>query len=219
MDKSELFTHLDEQLLFLKKSIADFDTHEIEAKRAATVIRTLVHDTKNSHSLLGQLNAKGIRFINTNAPKNALANWQLDAVNMSGNIFNEKTPYFGIVGKAVTGSPAGITINYFPIYKAWTNYTEKLDFDIWWNAEIYDNKQGDSLSRKGLILNIANKDGGTHIDNLKREYKSFKQSDVLKFNVDGDLQGADNIPAYSAVMQIAWELNESINAELTNLRS
>ncbi len=219
MDKNELLNHLDEQLYFLQKSINDYDQNEIEAKRAATIIRTLVHDTQNSTSLLNMLNAKNIEFIDTNAPKNAFANWKLSGVGMTGgNIFLQNTPYVGLVGKELTGSPDGIIISYTPIYKNWDKVDRKIDFNSWWNAEIYDNRSGDSLSRKGLVLNIANKDGGAHIDNLTKQYSSFKTANVLQFKVDGNLQGFDNIPAYPAVMQIAWELLYSIKDELANIK-
>lgn len=130
---------------------------------------------------------------------------------MSGGIFNDKTPYIGIVGKDLNGNPDGtVSIKYFPIYKEWTNYNSKIDFETWWNAEIYDNRNGDVLTRKGLVLNLANKDGGAHIDDLKQEYKSFKKNNIIQFKVNDSLQGFDNIPAYPAVMQIAWELLQSI---------
>jgi len=217
MNQTELLEHLNEQIYFLEKSIEDYDKNEIEAKRVAINIRTLVHDTANSNSLLEKLNSKGIMFINTNTPKNGFAHWKLNNVGMSGGVFNNKTPYIGIVGKEVNGNSDGtILIKYFPIYKEWTNYNSKIDFENWWNAEIYDNRNGDVLTRKGLILNVANKDGGAHIDNLKQEYKTFKNSDILQFNVNGSLQGFDNIPAYPAVMQIAWELLNTIKEEIIN---
>lgn len=36
----------------------------------------------------------------------------------------------------------------------------------------------------------------------------------MQFNVNGNLQGFDNIPAYAAVMQIAWELVQTLKTEL-----
>ena len=81
MDKSELLEHLNEQIYFIEKCIEDYDKNEIEAKRVATHIRTLVHDTSNSVSLLKKLNSKEIMFIDTNAPKNAFANWKFNKVD------------------------------------------------------------------------------------------------------------------------------------------
>ena len=60
MERDELLKHLDEQLYFIEKSIEEFDKNEVEAKRVATNIRTLVHDTNNSSSLLNQLDRKSV---------------------------------------------------------------------------------------------------------------------------------------------------------------
>lgn len=52
----ELQAHLAEQLGFLERSADAFDNgYEDEAKRMATAIRVLVHDTNQSISLLKQL--------------------------------------------------------------------------------------------------------------------------------------------------------------------
>ena len=50
----ELEELLHEQLAFLESSAAAFDAGmDGEAKRLAVALRVLLHDTKNSHSLLG----------------------------------------------------------------------------------------------------------------------------------------------------------------------
>lgn len=176
MEESDLLEHLNEQIYFIEKSIENYDSNEIEAKRVATHIRTLVHDTSKSVSLLKKMDLKNIQFIDTNAPKNAFSHWKLNGVGLSNGIFNS-SPYIGIVGKELTGNSDGtISIKYFPIYKQWTNFSQKVDFDTWWNTEIYDNRNGDFLTRKGLILNVANKDGGAHIDNLKKSINRLKKT-------------------------------------------
>jgi hypothetical protein len=63
---AELECHLAEQLQFLQVSAAAFDAgFEGEAKRLAVVLRILLHDTKSSKSLLGQLGRKGGPFFDT----------------------------------------------------------------------------------------------------------------------------------------------------------
>lgn len=216
--KPQLIEYLEEQLGFIQKSISEFQNSELEAKRVATNVRTLVHDTHNSTSLLMQLNAKNIGFIDTNAPKGGMAYWYLSGVEMSNGNYNQNTPYVGIVGKELIGQQSGISIKYFPIYQRWTNGFAKINFDNWWNTEIYDNRKGYTLTRKKLILNVVNKDGGAHIDEPDLEYDAFKNEELIKFNVNGSLQGFDNIPVFSAVMQIAWELLNSIQDELDNIK-
>lgn len=50
----------------VEKSANDFDQgEEIEAKRMATTLRILLHDTKNCKSLLGLLDMKSMSFYDT----------------------------------------------------------------------------------------------------------------------------------------------------------
>ena len=61
--KDDLRNHLIEQIALLKASSNSFNNgFEGEAKRLAIVVRTLVHDTDNSTSLLKPLNKKDILF-------------------------------------------------------------------------------------------------------------------------------------------------------------
>src|SRR5215213_9256029 len=58
MDK-RLLSYLREQVRFLRSSAKAYDDgDEAEERRLATAIRVLVHDTGQSHSLLGQLGLK-----------------------------------------------------------------------------------------------------------------------------------------------------------------
>lgn len=66
VSRKKLEEHLNEQLEFLKRSAAAFDEgFTDEAKRLATVVRVLVHDTRTSHSLLNQLDIKNVDFHDT----------------------------------------------------------------------------------------------------------------------------------------------------------
>jgi len=217
--KQELLQHLDDHLDFIEKCIKDYKENERLAKRVATTIRVLVHDTQKSTSLLTLLGSKDIDFRTTNAPKGGMAFWKLTRVGMQGDIVN-LTPYIGIVAKEVTGTPERIELRYLPIYEQMPEGGRKVKFDNWWSENIYDNKKGYTLSRKQLVLNMVNKDGGAHVDEdgLDSNYASFKEQGVMQFVVNGNLQGFDNIPAYPAVMQIAWELGRSIKDELENIQ-
>ena len=63
---AELQGHLDEQLEFLERSAASFDAgYEGEAKELAVSLRVLLHDTQQSHSLLGQLGRREGTFVDT----------------------------------------------------------------------------------------------------------------------------------------------------------
>lgn len=216
MNQEELKNHLSEQLYFLESDLNSTNEKEFLAKRTATTIRTLVHDTQSSNSLLNQLNLKGISFYNSSAGKDDISFWR---GNFGINGWGISTlPFIGIVGKDVLVESNNVTVKYFPIYKQWNqlNYFKTIDFEAWWNGIIYDNRMGVTLSRKNLILNVSNKDGGAHIDELRVEYISFKTADVFKYVYNGQIQGTDNMPVYPAVLQIAWELYNSIKKELGN---
>ena len=62
--QDELQQHLTEHLNFIKRSGKAYDQgYGDEAKRLATSIRVLVHDTSMSRSLLAQLGLKDIQFL------------------------------------------------------------------------------------------------------------------------------------------------------------
>ena len=67
LDCPELLVHFHEQIRFIELSGKAFDEgFEGEAKRLGTAIRVLVHDTRNSTSLLRQLGVMpGLIMINT----------------------------------------------------------------------------------------------------------------------------------------------------------
>jgi len=209
--------HLKEQLYFLEKSIQDFDKNEIEAKRSASTLRTLLHDTSNSTSLLKHLNSKSIKFIDTSAPEGGFSNFDLANIRLDLDFiaFINNTPYAGLVAKEVKPHNGNLLMKFKPLYKHHNNSSARmykdLDFDVWWNSKIFDSKTGYVLTRKDLILALANKDGGAHIDDkIDERYKYFKSGDLIIMNVNGVPQGFQNIPSYSSALQIAWETLHSI---------
>lgn len=106
----DLHNHLREQLQFLHASANAFDYgFEGEAKRLATTIRVLVHDTRSSTSLLKQLNLKHpLRMCDTAPP--------LDT--------NSLTPYHSLVIMRIDapeGASASVTFTVFGEEKPYTD--------------------------------------------------------------------------------------------------
>jgi hypothetical protein len=86
----------------------------------------------------------------------------------------------------------------------------RLKFNDWWKKEVVNNR-GSSYSRMDLVINVANKDGGAHIDPaLPSEYYSIKNSE-LSLIVDGMETRFDRNIVYASVAQIGWELLNSID--------
>lgn len=160
----ELEQLLREQLQFLRSSADAFDGgFEGEAKRLALTIRVLLHDTKRSKSLLGQLAQVPDAFVDTALP------------DEPGNI----GAYHGLVGVQIGAGPGG--------YVAMLDDTlvrRSLSFDEWWSAPVFRDGKGDVLSRRDLVLVAANQDGGAHVDpSLDETYARLTKDNSMGWNV------------------------------------
>ena len=181
----------------------DNDEKEILALPISTAIRVLVHDTPNSTSLLKHLDKKNIKFISTNTthPK-------------------EKV-HLGLVGRINVGvtDGKGGEAKYWPLcnekYFSMPEESNYLEFEEWWGAERIFSSSQSSLTRKDLVLSVANKDGGAHFDSkVQKKYDDFRYAwsggSTLVGITSGKARGYDNIPTYPAIRQIAYELLKSI---------
>src|SRR5215203_633591 len=166
MDGMERFQkELKKQLGFLERSCQWFDEgHVDEAIRIASILRTLIHNTASSASLLKHLNATGIRLWSTThgAPEGAIT-------------------YFGMVQYRLCN---GIS-SYGPSFDD-TPITELVPVSEWWEQVVYvfpagkaaqskeEEERGFRLSRKNIVLTATNKDGGAHVDKkLTRAYETL----------------------------------------------
>lgn len=198
--KSELESHLREQLGFLKTSAFLFDLGDLaEAKRIATSIRVLLHNTRNSHSLLDQLNLKNISFLNTSLEYNSrnkkfffgMCNVEIE-LNDDKVLIGRCAPFLGNIPKGVN--------------------CKKLLFSKWWNQVVIADSKNNAFSRMELILSLANKDGGAHVDPaLPARYRALTRENSLGFSVGTN---GVNTPIIgfelATVRQIAYELVGSI---------
>jgi hypothetical protein len=196
----ELKQHLKEQINFINKSSRDFDNGDIsEAKRIATHIRVLVHDTKNSVSILNSLGEKEIiPFLDSSLP----------------NRPNNLMPYTGLVYLRVVNDSKGFRAKYSPLLnsrpKNW------LSFDNWWDGIIITDQEGNRFSRKKLVLHVADTDGGAYADKLYLDYFSLSRANSIGFSivVQRGNEVAQENPVknieFASIRQIAFELVESL---------
>jgi len=192
----ELQSHLNEQLEFLKTSAESYDDGFIgEAKRMATTIRVLLHDTSASLSLLGQLHLKNGKFFSTSVKEPQVGANQQKIGSYAGLI--------GIfVGKGVNG--------YVPyLDEIPSDITGYVDFDHYWNETIFVDNQGNNHSRKDIVLSVANQDGGSHVDpKLDEKYAKLSRQNSLGWMAGDDkgnwvpVKGAE----LAAIRQITHEL-------------
>lgn len=189
---TELQGHLQDHLGFLVSSAAAFDSGNLgEAKRLAVSLRVLFHDTGQSHSLLGQLSRLGGSFISSAIPHD------------TGNV----TRHGGLIMTAT--SKAGSTY-YAPLddvlIERW------LPFQDWWNEPVFVDTQRAVLTRRSLILAVANQDGGAHVDpNLTDTYARLSRHNSM-----GWIQMPGGVPIRNperaAVRQIAHEALKTLKA-------
>lgn len=141
-----LEAQLQDQLAFLERSCAAFDEgYTDEFKRLAVTLRVLLHDTPKSHSLLQQLEMKSGDFFAYSTPidgQNLLPDWPLAIARIG---------------------PQGIAL--LPTLDSSGIPPRLLKFSDWWSEAVYrDPNAGITLDRKSIVLAVANKDGGAHVD-------------------------------------------------------
>lgn len=203
--QDELLHHLREQIEFLRASASSFDNgHEDEAKRLAVVIRVLVHDTKNSTSLLTQLNKKNINFYDSAADYNP----SLSLPAHSGLAIMRISAEASWVAPLDDMPPS-------------RNKNKKVTFEEWWNKKIVlVDEENNRFTRRLLVINVADTDGGAHVDpNLNVAYANLSRFSSLgwKFfrnDVEGDFENRAVLPS---IRQIAHEVLKTLKDEFPDL--
>ena len=196
--QAELNTHLQERLRFLESSSGRFDAGDsAEAMELALSLRILLHDKGQSDSLLGSLNLKSIKFYDTAFDYNS----------------NNHASYAGLIAVAhVRGSePKYIA----PLDELPVKIIPQLDFDVWWNKPVFvvfiDQKTR-QFTRKELILDVADQDGGAHVDQMiEKSYAELSRQNSLgwSFSTKEKEQLLGN-PVPFAIRQIAHEVLKSL---------
>jgi hypothetical protein len=182
--RPELEQHLDDHLSFLRNSADAYDLgQDGEAKRLAVSIRVLLHDTANSASLLGQLDRLNGNFLSTAIPHD-----ESNLLTHGGLIMMGGGKYLAMLDDV-------------PI-KRW------MPFQDWWNEIVFVDDRKERLSRKQLVLAVANQDGGAHVDpKLNETYARLSRHNSLGWVVtDGKTSKPIPKPERAAIRQIAHEV-------------
>lgn len=190
LTQNDLRQHLAEQIQFLKRSCEVYDSGDhTESKRIAVHLRVLLHDTKNSKSLLGQLGLKTKQFLDTatEPPKNV----------------NAITSYTGLIGTRIgAGEPS-----YVPNLDSANN--RLIPFDQWWAAPIIIDEKQREISRGRLILYVCDKDGGAHVDpEMDDVYADLSKKNSLRRLRGSPESGWEPMPdaVHASLRQIAYEV-------------
>lgn len=159
---ADLRQHLADQIGFLESSADAFDADfHGEAKRLATTIRVLLHDTRHSKSLLGQLGMKDVLFFDSAHPRHPRA----------------VTTYCGLT--VLMMGPQ--THKYVPMLDDTLDGPKRpLPFEAWWDSTVIVDNTHRRFTRKNLVLAVANQDGGAHVDpTLDEHYARLSRRNSL----------------------------------------
>ena len=189
----DLEEHLKEQIEFLNTSCDLYDDGKFsEAKRIATIIRVLFHDTKHSKSLLGQLDLKSDSFYSTNIPltKDSLGTYS---------------------GLTMIGMKGKDTI-YYPKLDEMSFSVNWLSFKSWWEEIVFRDKFENTISRNLLIRTSTNQDGGAHVDEALDEiYYNLSKNNSLETSMFDGLQSSPiPNPDKAAIRQIGHEVLKTL---------
>ncbi len=201
--QQDLERQLRDQIQLMESSATSFDLgFEAEAKRLALSVRVLLHDTRTSHSLLGQLNRKNIKFYDSSFdydPANLLTHGGLVAIAIPATSGSQKHKYIALLDE--------LPMKTIP----------QVDFDTWWNKVVFVDRQKRQLTRAELVLTAADQDGGAHVDpTLDQPYADLSRSNSLAWfsSSQGTAQPMDD-PTRSAIRQIAHEIIKSLKTGYT----
>src|SRR5690348_11210645 len=186
---SELRMELNEQLLLLEHACQSFDDGlEPIGKHIALSLRVLLHQSDHSQSLLEQLGLRSKRFMDTAFdlnPKNLLTECPLTAIQL------------------------GQTSKYVALCQTGSDHRSHrwLPFHLWWNNNVIKDEKGRFFNRRELVLNVANTDGGGHVDpTLDEAYMDLSRNNSLGWVFGhGDVQRPFPPPVMACIRQIAYE--------------
>lgn len=187
LSQNELWEHFYDQVRFIKSSVKLFDSgDEKEARRLATSLRIIFHNTNNSKSLINQLNIhlkyKWLSSGNSFTPSNLFSSLSLLKIEVLSD-----------------------HLRYCPLGSNDLGRVFYLNYADWWNEVIF-RYNDEYVSRKDLITFVANQDGGAHVDPLLSEkYSKLIKCNSLDIEDFGGCPPVNN-PAYCAVRQVAEEL-------------
>jgi hypothetical protein len=151
-DRPHLLEKIREQREVLRLLGDVFDaSNPVVGYPLSTTIRVLVHQTTVSHALLEQSgDLSKMPFRDTSLainPANLLAHGGLVVMQMTMGQGAAWIPRLAVPGPSVPGAES-----------------RDVPFGSWWKTDVMKDHDGIVWSRSRMVLSIANKEGGAHID-------------------------------------------------------
>jgi len=215
LDREDL-DHLVEQLEFLDSSCDLFDGGSLaEAKRLATTVRVLLHDTEKSTSLLKRLGLKE----NISWADGIVHAWLMELIKDQCEGRIASTSLLTTIKLPVGFLENHSLVKYVPVFEVQELGERWAPFDYWWTTPRIVDGDLNPVSRKQIVLFLANKAGGAHVDKLPGSWRRIAQESGMGITLS-NLQGkakADDSPIPAAMRQIAEEVRYTIREKLGHL--
>ena len=224
--KEELLEELSTQLKFLEDDCSRYDEGNVEyAKRIALQVRILLYDPVGSNSrsmsLLKQLERA---FQIQRQPFYTLS------VVETANLYNVETTHF-VRSSLVRyyfehGEQANTFLDPFPVLRQDLGKRIRrvtVDFDSWWDKTIIFAVDPENLlTRKKVILWLANTDGGAHVDfKIDETLAAIKRKEVETFKLQLTMENKEKFYTgivdkvlYATVRTIAEEVLITLQNEI-----
>lgn len=190
--KGELERELGDQVALLQHACESYDSGlEAIGKHIALSLRVLLHHHGKSQALLEQLGLRNAHFYDTAGalnPRNLLTECNLVMYRIG--------PDGGhCLPKIAAGEMPG--------------KTRLVPFATWWNEPVLKDNKGRLLSRRELVANVADTDGGAHVDpELEEAYMELSRRNSLAWTFQlGDVsEPFKGRPELACMRQIAHEV-------------
>ncbi len=203
---AELVGHLHAEKEFMEASARAFDDgNYAEAARLAVSVRKLCYDTPRSHALLAQLGVLStLRFVDTIRPPDA------EPVPEPGS---EELNWITLINAPLVPLTGG-QLGFRPRLGDGARFNPK-PFAEWAEATVLETREV-RMTRFGIVLALANWDGGAHVDPIinDQDYVAISRGNALGtieyVTSDGQTHSVEVNPAFPNMRQIAYEVLETI---------
>ena len=167
------------------------------------MIRVLLHDTGKSVSLLSQLHVKKtLKYVDTALEINP----------------NNLAPTSGLTVMRLQTPPVASGDYVAPLDDlSAARRKPPKQFDAWWNDPVLKDAEATIFSRRKLVLEAANTDGGAHVDpSLNAAYEALARQNSFGWIMvaNDDVQPFANSPVLPSIRQIAHELDRTLTTSL-----
>ncbi len=202
--RDDLKRELKEQIGLLRTTCRLYDDgDESAAKLISLTLRLLLHDAGRSRALLSQLDLRDGRYLDTAGPLNA------------SNCFSECRFLFTRVSVSADG---GASIRYMPTVADPPpgQPRNRIAFTQWWCNPVLSDKHRRSFSRCDLVMNVANTDGGAHVDPaLNAQYAELSRANAMGWSLTGGdvVVAFAERPELACMRQIAFEVLATFESE------